>query len=159
MAQAILGLGTNLGNKMENLESAIEALSLIPRTKVEQVSHFYETAPFQVPDEQDVYLNCCVKISTELNPHTLLGCCLGIEAAMGRKRLFRFCSRIIDIDLLIYDEVDCDDKDLTLPHPRMKERAFVMVPLNDLCENQKFGNVDFAKELDICDKSEIKLVK
>lgn len=146
LSEAILGLGTNLGNRKENLIMAVQALSNVPKIKILNISNIYETVPFNVPDIQKNYLNCCVKIFTDLSPHTLLGLCLGIEVAMGRKRLFKFCSRIIDIDLIAYGDLICNDTDLILPHPKITERAFVMVPLNDICQNQRFYNLDFSKK-------------
>jgi 7,8-dihydro-6-hydroxymethylpterin-pyrophosphokinase len=88
-----------------------------------------------------------------------LGACLGIEAAMGRKRQFRFASRIIDIDLLIFGNVILNDDDLILPHPRIKKRAFVLAPLSELCSNFEFGNVNFADEYKNLDFSGVKLIK
>lgn len=136
MKEAVLALGTNLLDREKNLQTAIEALKRLPGTVVEKVSSIYETEPFQTPDPQNDYLNCCVKIKTELSPEMILGCCLGIEAAMGRERPFKNAARIIDIDLLLYEGVAMNTAHLTLPHPRIKERAFVMVPLTDLYEDR-----------------------
>ena len=155
LVETILGLGTNIGNKEENLKNAIDSLKRVPKTKIIKVSRIYETKPFDVPDVQDNYLNCCVMLCTNLKPHTILGICLGIESNMGRQRPFKFSSRIIDIDLLLYDNFMCNDNDLILPHPHIKNRAFVMYPLNDLCVNQKFKNFDFSKEFNSINKSEI----
>ncbi len=153
--EAILGIGSNIGDREKNLNMAIESISLIPNTKILRISKFYETVPFNVPDKQENYFNCCIRLSTRLKPHTLLGACLGIEAAMGRVRKYRFCSRVIDIDLLLYGNYKCSDEDLILPHPRMHERAFVLVPMMDICENMKFYDFNFSSILTKLDLSEV----
>ena len=156
MKEAVVALGTNLRVREKNLQTAIEALKSLPGTVVEKVSSICETEPFQTPDPQGDYLNCCVKIKTELPPETLLGCCLGIEAAMGRERPFKYAARIIDIDLLLYEGVAMNTTHLTLPHPRIKERAFVMVPLSDLYEDRVALGLDFNSALakmNACDVS------
>lgn len=147
MKEAVLALGTNLLDREKNLQTAIEALKRLPGTVVEKVSSIYETEPFQTPDPQNDYLNCCVKLQTELPPEMLLGCCLGIEAAMGRERPFKNAARIIDIDLLLYEGVAMNTAHLTLPHPRIKERAFVIVPLSDLYEDRVALGFDFNSPL------------
>ena len=86
MKRVVLGLGTNLGDRRENLRAALAALSHLPKTEVENVSSVWQTAPFDVPDEQQDYWNICVLLKTELSPSAVLGACLGIEAAMGRVR-------------------------------------------------------------------------
>ena len=134
LAEAIIALGSNLGEKEKNINFALKSVDLIPETKVIKISDLYETKPVEVPNKQQTYLNCCAKIVTELSPQILLGTLLGIESAMGRKRTFRFCERIIDIDLIFYENEKIDEKNLSLPHPRAMERAFVLVPLADICE-------------------------
>lgn len=153
LSEAVISLGSNLGEREKNINFALESVNLIPETKVVKVSKLYETKPFGVPNEQQNYLNCCAKISTELSPQILLGALLGIEAAMGRERKFRFCERIIDIDLIFYENEKLNEKNLTLPHPRAMQRAFVLAPLADLCENMQFKNMDFRKAYETCDKS------
>lgn len=145
MKEAVLEFGANLGNRESNIKSAIEAVKKLPETKVIAVSKFYETEPFGVPNKQNNYINCCAKIETNLEPHTLLGACLGIEASMGRVRTFKNASRVIDIDLILYGTLKVYSKDLILPHPRMLERTFVLVPLLELYPigealGIKFGN-------------------
>lgn len=151
-------MGTNIGDKIQNIENAVKALSLVPGIEVLEKSNYYETIPFGVPDKQENYINCCLRISTVNSAKVLLGVCLGIEAAMGRVRKHKFCSRIIDIDVLAYDDEIIDSKELVVPHPRIKERAFVMVPLNEVCENQKFGVLDFSVAFKNIDKSGVKLI-
>ena len=131
MNTAVIGLGSNMGDRKKNLDDAVRALSLLPRTKVTKASKVYLTKPLGYEDQNDFY-NAVVLVETELSPQTLLGGCLGIEAALGRIRLIRNGPRTIDIDLLLYENCRFDSYELTLPHPRMKERAFVMCPLLDL---------------------------
>ena len=131
MSTVILGLGSNLGDKRKNLNTAVHALSLLPNTQIKNVSAIYKTKPVGF-DDQDDFLNAAVCIETELSPHAILGACLGIEASMGRVRFHKNGPRTIDIDVLIYESYFSDSFELTLPHPRIKERAFVMVPLLDL---------------------------
>lgn len=157
MTEAVIALGSNVGNREDQIRQAIYALGHLPDTTVLMVSNNYETEPFGVPDEQDNYINCCLKLMTELEPQTLLGACLGIEAAMGKVRTYKNAPRLIDIDLLLYGDVKLDTKDLTLPHPRMLERAFVLVPLSDIYPNQSALGVVFSKALEKLDTSGVKL--
>ncbi len=145
MNEAILALGSNLGNRKENLKLAIKKINSLDNTTIDSVSGFYETEPFEVPDKQNKYINCCIKVSTDLNPEGLLEKCLQIESSMGRTRPYRFAPRIIDIDLLLYENEIINTEKLTLPHPRMKERIFVLMPMNDICKNLEFKSWDFKK--------------
>lgn len=131
MSKAVLGLGTNLGDKILNLSEAVSAISLLPRTKIISKSKIYKTEPVGYRDQDD-FLNCCILIDTDLSPNTLLGACLGIEAAMGRVRLIKNGPRVVDIDLLLFEDVSIVSDELKIPHPRMFERAFVICPLKDI---------------------------
>lgn len=129
--RAVLGLGGNLGDRAANLSAAVKALEHLPGTRVTALSSLYETAPVGYADQPD-FLNRVAVVETSLSPRALLGGCLGIEAALGRVRGRRFGPRVVDIDLLLYEGVASGDPELTLPHPRMMERAFVLVPLAEL---------------------------
>lgn len=131
MSRAVLGLGTNLGDRLENLRLAVAALGALPHTCVEAVSSVYETEPVGYAD-QPAFLNAAAVVETGLSPRALLGACLGIEAAMGRRRTFRNAPRILDIDVLLVEGVEMAEEELTLPHPRMAQRGFVLVPLEEL---------------------------
>lgn len=155
MIEAILGLGSNLGDKVKNLNNALEFLKNVPKIELRRVSNYYETAPFNVPDEQENYVNCCARIFTGLSASALLGTCLGIEAAMGRKRFFKSCSRIIDIDLLLYGDQCCTSEELTVPHPGIKHRDFVLLPLADICENYQFYNFNFYQEFSKVERQKV----
>ena len=102
MKRVVLGLGTNLGDRRENLRAALAALSHLPKTEVENVSSVWQTAPFDVPDEQQDYWNICVLLKTELSPSAVLGACLGIEAAMGRVREIYHGARCMDLDVVLF---------------------------------------------------------
>jgi 2-amino-4-hydroxy-6-hydroxymethyldihydropteridine diphosphokinase len=156
MKRVVLGLGSNLGNRRENLSNAADAIERLPGTTVIASSGIYETRPFDVPGQQNDYLNQCVVALTELSPRALLGACLGIEVAMGRVRKEKHGSRTIDIDLLLYEGVQCKDGELVLPHPGIRERAFVLVPLADLFPDKNALGLDFSAAFKRIDRSEIK---
>lgn len=130
---AYIALGSNMGNGEENIKSAVEALSLVPGITVEKLSPVYETAPWGY-EAQHNFTNACVKLVTSISPEALLGVCLGIEAGMGRIREFRNGPRIIDLDLIIFEGVERNTEELMLPHPRMTERDFVLVPMYDIAD-------------------------
>lgn len=131
MSKVVLGLGSNLGDRLENLRFAVDTLRRAPKTQVLAVSRVYETEPVGYAEQPD-FLNAAVLLETDLSPKTVLGICLGIEAAAGRERTIKNGPRILDLDVLLYENVKSDSFELTLPHPRMLERAFVLLPLSDL---------------------------
>lgn len=143
---AYLGIGTNIGDRLQNLIDAVEALNLLPLTKNVEISNVYETEPVGY-DNQGDFLNIVVSVSTELTAQNLLGAALGIEAGMGRIRTIKNGPRIIDIDLLLYGNEKYDTKTLTLPHPRMLERNFVLKPLLDLNINNEIYSKDYLNDL------------
>ena len=128
---AYVGVGSNLGDRLENLRAAVRDLAGTPDVRVVRSSSVYETSPVGGPEQGD-FLNAVVEISTELEPHALLEALQRIENELGRIRAERFGPRTIDLDLLLYGDREIDDPDLTVPHPRMRERAFVVVPLMEL---------------------------
>lgn len=138
-----LGLGTNMGSRLENLQSAVDALRHIPGTEVLKISAVYETSPVGFLRQQDFY-NCAVLCESALEPHEMLGVCLGIESGLGRVRNFKNGPRIIDIDLLLAEGKSIATPNLTVPHPHMKERLFVLLPLLDLFESGSAFGFDFA---------------
>ncbi|MBC7106991.1 MAG: 2-amino-4-hydroxy-6-hydroxymethyldihydropteridine diphosphokinase, partial [Firmicutes bacterium] len=131
MARAYVGLGTNLGNKMENLQVALGLLAAARGVRVLRVAGVYRTAPWGFA-EQDWFLNTVAEVATTRVPRRLLEVLLEIEARMGRRRSTRWGPRVIDLDLLLYDNRVLHEPDLVVPHPRMHERAFVLVPLAEL---------------------------
>jgi len=132
MVKAWLGLGSNLQQPSVQLRTAIRRLSEADDLEVLQVSSFYQTPPWGV-EKQDDFVNAVVKIETSLDSISLLGVLQSIENGMGRKRDgHRWGPRLIDIDLLLFGDQRCCSRELELPHPRMHERAFVLVPLSEL---------------------------
>ena len=146
MSKAYLGIGTNIGNREENLENALMSLKLLPMTKVTAVSKVYETEPVGYADQND-FLNIAVEIETELTAQNILGACLGIEAGLGRVREIKNGPRIIDVDLLLYDNEEYNTSTLVLPHPRMFERDFVLQPLLDINFNNPLFDRKRAQSL------------
>lgn len=153
---AVIGLGTNIGSRQENLLCAVRSLGLLPGTRVTGVSRVYETAPVGYADQAD-FLNICARVETLLSPEALLGACLGIEAAMGRVRQFKNGPRVIDLDLLVYEGETRNSAELTLPHPRIGERAFVLCPLEDLFSEAKIPGFDFSEAAASADRSGVRL--
>lgn len=134
---AYLSLGSNLGEKSTNLKKALKALTQHPSISLIAQSSFYKTEPVGYKD-QDWFYNAVACIKTTLVPHQLLKTCQAIEHSLGRERTLRWGPRIIDIDLLLYDNLSIQDSVITLPHPEMLNRAFVMIPLLELAPNLKF---------------------
>lgn len=126
-----LGLGSNLGDRAAYLRQAVDALARLPGTRVVQLSSLYETRPWGLADQPEFY-NLVVELETSLPAEELLRQALAIEAALGRVRTVRYGPRTIDIDVLVYGEHTLDTPELTLPHPRMLHRAFVLVPLAEI---------------------------
>lgn len=139
----VLGLGTNMGDRLQNLKNGIDALELAPKTVVIKKSAVYETSPVGYARQQDFY-NCAVMCESELNPHEMLGVCLGIECGLGRVRNFKNGPRIIDIDLLLAEDKIIRTPNLVVPHPQLKARLFVLLPLLDIFEDGKAYGLDFA---------------
>lgn len=126
-----LALGANLGDRLANLQRAVDELAATPGIRVLRSSRVYETEPVGGP-EQPEYLNAVLEVETDLAPHDLLEACLAVETAMGRVRTERWGPRPIDVDVLTYGTETIGEPDLTVPHPRMHERGFVLVPLAEL---------------------------
>ncbi len=129
--KVLLGFGGNLGDVNAHFDAAKEALGRLPHTTVLRESTRRRTAPVGYLDQPD-FLNSLVEIETGLSPQALLGACLGIEATVGRVRTFRNAPRVIDIDVLLCEGFRSDSAELTVPHPRMFEREFVMTPFAEL---------------------------
>ena len=159
MTKAILSLGSNLGDRVHYINKAINSLENIPKLELLKISSYYETEPHGVNELQNEYINCCIKLNTSLNSSELLGVCLGIESALGRKREYKFCPRTIDIDLIAYGNEVKNEENLILPHPRLFERAFVLVPLKEICPEGSFEGLNFLQNFKSCDLKEIRKYK
>ncbi|MBC1757159.1 2-amino-4-hydroxy-6-hydroxymethyldihydropteridine diphosphokinase [Listeria seeligeri] len=131
MAKAFLSIGTNIGERLDNLNSAVSGLAAVEQIKIINVSSVYETDAVGYED-QAAFLNIVVEIETSFAPVELLDFCLALELELGRVRLFKWGPRLIDIDILLYEDVKLDTEKLKIPHPYMKERAFVMIPLIEI---------------------------
>ncbi|PAZ14489.1 2-amino-4-hydroxy-6-hydroxymethyldihydropteridine diphosphokinase [Streptomyces sp. SA15] len=130
---AVISLGSNLGNRLETLQGAIDALEDTPGLRIKAVSPVYETEPWGVePGSQPSYFNAVVLLKTTLPPSSLLERAHAVEEAFHRVRDERWGARTLDVDIVAYADVVTDDPQLTLPHPRAHERAFVLVPWHDL---------------------------
>ena len=149
---AYIALGTNMGERKSNIDMAVSCVSTLPLTTVLNVSKLYETTPVGYLEQADFY-NAVIKVDTQLSAKALLGACLGIETAMGRVREIVNGPRVIDLDLLLYENEKYDTKELILPHPRMNERAFVIYPLCDVLPSDEYINLR-----DSMDKSDVRCV-
>ncbi|ETA80843.1 2-amino-4-hydroxy-6-hydroxymethyldihydropteridine diphosphokinase [Youngiibacter fragilis] len=132
MSKVYLSLGTNMGDRLENLRAALELLD--ENLHIGKVSSVYETEPWGFED-QDRFLNIAASGDTDLSPEELLSFTQGIEASMKRVKTVRYGPRVIDVDILLYEGVKMDTERLTIPHPRIRERAFVLVPLMEIAED------------------------
>ncbi len=138
-----LGLGGNIDDVVDTLRKALDQLQALEKVDIVQVSPLYKTPPWGF-ESQNWFINACVEISTSLQPLTLLEQCQTIETALHRKRTLRWGPRTIDIDILTFEDFLSGDEVLTVPHPRMLERAFVLVPLADIVPAQVISGKSVA---------------
>lgn len=156
MVEAYIALGSNVGDREANIKKAFEALK--ERIKIVKASSLYETKPMYIED-QGGFLNCATEVETDLTPKELLKFLKSIEQKLGRKTLERNGPRIIDLDILFYGDQILKENDLQVPHPKIGERPFVLVPLAEIAPNfihpvNKKTIADMLSKLDY-DKSEI----
>jgi 2-amino-4-hydroxy-6-hydroxymethyldihydropteridine diphosphokinase len=128
---AWIGLGSNVGDRACLLRSALQTLAEHPSVELLACSSFVETAPVGGPPQGD-FLNAAAALATDLTPAALLALMHGVEAQFGRRRSVHWGPRTLDLDLLLYDDLMLDEPGLTLPHPRMHERVFVLAPLSEI---------------------------
>lgn len=126
-----LGLGGNLGDPPATMARALHLLGRYDAIRIEAVSRLYRTPPWGKTD-QNWFYNCCALVEARLEPRAMLSACLGIEKQLKRKRQERWGPRLIDIDVLTFGQAVVDEDGLTIPHPHMHERAFVLVPLREI---------------------------
>jgi dihydroneopterin aldolase/2-amino-4-hydroxy-6-hydroxymethyldihydropteridine diphosphokinase len=129
--KAYIGMGSNMGNKLENLKAAIAKINESTYTKVIRTSENYETKPVGYTD-QDNFVNCAIEVRTLLTPVELIRFLLGVEADLKRERIIKWGPRTIDLDVLLYDNIITSSEEIVIPHPRMHERLFVLKPLKDI---------------------------
>ena len=151
---AYVGLGSNLDDPLRQLDVAMMALDAIADTRVVRQSHRYRTAPWGLSAQPD-FINAVAELDTALNAQALLGELLKIEQQLGRRRDGqRWGPRVIDLDLLLHGDLSIDSADLVLPHPRMAERSFVLVPLAELAPELRItGGASVAERLAMLDTS------
>ena len=160
MNEAFLSIGTNIGEREKNLQDAIRVLMAQDGVKIVAISSIYETAAVGYTEQAD-FLNIAVALETTLSPKALLSVCQGIENDLGRVREFRWGPRIIDLDILLYNTENIETESLIVPHPRMFERAFVLVPLQEIMTPKYVMLEDVQKALRAFDieKEGVKLWK
>jgi 2-amino-4-hydroxy-6-hydroxymethyldihydropteridine diphosphokinase len=134
MATAYIGLGSNIGDRIKSIKSAIKLLNKNPQIEVKKTSSFYESEPLEYPN-QAWFVNAVVQVETSLKPAELLKVTADIETELERIRTMRWGPRTIDLDILLYDQELVSDADLQIPHLRMHARAFVLIPLAEIAED------------------------
>src|SRR6478735_9520100 len=137
---AYIGIGSNLAQPTQQVEKAVSALKAIPATQLLCVSPWYGSTPVGGPSEQPDYINGAACLQTRLSPLKLLDALQAIEEQQGRERHTRWGARTLDLDLLLYGDQTIHDERLTVPHPRMTERAFVLAPLADIAPHLVLPN-------------------
>lgn len=133
MPVAFIGIGSNLGDRIENCINAVHEISNF--ATVLSTSSIYETEPVGKEDQPD-FINCVVKIETELSPSGLLASLQSVEDRLGRRREERWQARVIDLDIIFYDDLIIETEGLTIPHPRAHLRRFVLLPLSEIAQER-----------------------
>lgn len=149
--RAAIALGGNMGDVAQAFSAALASLGAVPGVRVVARSSVWRTPPWGKTDQPD-FLNMCALLDTSLSPHALLDACLALEAQAGRVRAERWGPRVLDVDVLAYGDVALVDARLTLPHPRMTERAFVLAPLAEIAPDLRLGDervADLASRADM----------
>lgn len=131
MNKSYLGLGTNMGDRMNYLAQACELINNHENICIVKKSKIYETKAWGYTDQAD-FLNLCLEIETDLDEYELLSVCQEVEQKLNRKRIIRWGPRTIDVDILFFNDKVSNDEKLLLPHPRIQDRAFVLIPLMEL---------------------------
>lgn len=158
MNKSYLGLGTNIGDRLNYLNQALNILNSHSNIKISKKSKLYETKAWGYTEQAD-FLNMCVEIETDLNPKDLLHVCQDVEKKLNRERKIRWGPRTIDVDILFFNDIILQEENLEIPHPRIKERAFVLIPLIDLNDKLKIDNVsinEYLKSLTTEEREEVK---
>ncbi len=145
--QAVIAIGSNLGDRLNRLQGAVAALEDTPEVQVVSVSSVYETQPVGAPDGSGPFLNAVVLCDTTLTVHTLLDRAHAIEDAFGRERSEPGAPRTLDVDLIVVGDRVADDETLTLPHPRAHERGFVLVPWMEIDPEGEIPGKGFVADL------------
>jgi 2-amino-4-hydroxy-6-hydroxymethyldihydropteridine diphosphokinase len=155
---ATLALGSNLGDRVGNIEEAIARLTADGAVELGARSRLYRTAPWGVTD-QDWFVNACIAIKTSLSPRELLRRCQAVENGMGRVRTKRWGPRNIDVDILTFGTLNVDEADLRIPHPLIAERAFVLIPLRDIAPDLRIDGQAIETLLGRLDTRDVRLLE
>ena len=145
--QAVIAIGSNLGDRHARLQGAVSALEDTPEVQVVAISSVYETEPVDAPEGSEPFLNAVVLIDTTLTVHTLLDRALAIEDAFGRERTEPNAPRTLDVDVIVVGSRVADDEQLVLPHPRAHERGFVLVPWLEIDAEGEIPGRGFVADL------------
>lgn len=158
MNKAYLGLGTNMGDKQAYLKEACKIISDNTNINIVKISKVYKTKAWGYTNQDD-FLNICIEVDTNLSPEELLEVCHEVENKLNRVRVIRWGPRTIDVDILFFNNIISTDENLILPHPRIKERAFVLIPLMDLNKELSIDNKTISYYLSNLEKEELKQVE
>ena len=145
--RAVISIGSNLGDRLANLQGAVDSIKDTPEVWVTDMSSVYETSPVDSPDGAGDFLNAVILCDTTLSVHRLLDRALAVEQAYGRERSERNAPRSLDVDLVVVGDRRAQDENLTLPHPRAAERAFVLVPWHEIEPDAVLPDVGPVAEL------------
>lgn len=156
METAYLGLGANLGDRLANLREAVRMLGEHPSCSVIARSSIYETDPVGPVDQPD-FLNAVIAIETELSPEELLELVHNTENGLGRERTIKWGPRVIDIDILVYGQLEMQADGLKLPHPELMKRAFVLVPFSEIAPDVEIKGIRARLAAEEIDRSGIRL--
>ena len=157
MKLAYLSLGSNIGDKKKYLYDVIKLLDGYKGIHIVKLSSLYETSPWGYT-EQDLFMNLVVLIETSLSPVELLDCCQFIEQELGRVRLIKWGPRVIDVDILLFEDETINTERLTIPHPFMTERDFVMIPLCEIAKDLKIDGITVETIIQKFDQKALKKV-
>ena len=157
MHKVYLSLGSNLGQKVDYLNNAVDIIKKNDFIHNVKTSSFYQTDPVGYLD-QDVFVNIALVLETTLSPYEMLEVCQHVEIELNRVRLIRWGPRTIDVDIILYDDITMDDEALSIPHPRMKERAFVLVPIFELEPELKINNTTIKSLLSDLDTTGVRKI-
>lgn len=157
MSRAYLSLGSNIGDRKKNLDDAMRILGEADKIQVRAVSSFYETDPWGYED-QEAFLNIAAEVETTMTPQELLEVCQFVESELKRERLVHWGPRTIDVDILTYEDYTSQSAELTVPHPRMTERGFVLVPLAELAPELTVNNRTVSEWLSEVDQTGIRKI-
>ena len=155
---AFIGLGSNLANPGQQVLQALQAIGELPHTKVLAASSLYCSKPIGFLQQPD-FINAVAKVETELTPRALLDALLGVERARGRTREFRNAPRTLDLDILLYDDLRYHEPGLTIPHPQMHLRAFVLRPLLEIAPDCTIPGVGpVAEAMKGCEEQQLEVI-